>query len=238
MSEGATPERLDPLVEPGTDPAHLGLGDPRVDPHGRHQVVDRPGRDAVPIGPHDDRVEGLADAAAGRQKRREERAGAQLRNPHRQVAGLGRQRLSTRSVAMGHTGVASLVAAGADLLGGLSLDELLQGPLGELTDEIGAVSGAERVEQLRQGRIGQSHRCGLLVVHLAYTPSITPVAHLMVDRPRNPTTWGDSYARLEQGRKEAAAAELRDPEGDVPYLVERMRVRWPLRSFERCSLRS
>jgi hypothetical protein len=48
--------------------------------------------------------------------------------------------------------VGSLVAAGSDLLGGLGLDELLERPLGELTDKIGAVSDAERVEQLGQGR--------------------------------------------------------------------------------------
>jgi hypothetical protein len=96
---------------------------------------------------------------------------------------------------VGHPSTAPLVAAGSDLLGGLGLDELLERPGGELTDKIGAVSSAQRVEQLGQGRIGQSHRCDLLVVHLAYTPSITPVAHLMVDRPRNPTTWGDSYGQ-------------------------------------------
>ena len=43
VAESPVPEGLDPIVEAGTDPAHLGLGDPRVDPHGGHQVVDGPG---------------------------------------------------------------------------------------------------------------------------------------------------------------------------------------------------
>ena len=80
----------------------------------------------------------------------------------------------------------------ADLLSSLHVDQLLQGPLGQLTDKISALPGAERVEQSGYGRLIKSHRRVLLGVHFGrYTPSITPVAHLMVDP--NPTTPGDSY---------------------------------------------
>jgi hypothetical protein len=51
---------------------------------------------------------------------------------------------------------------------------------------------AQRVEQVGNGRLRQSHRRVLLGVHFGrYTSRITPVAHLTVDPI--PTTPGDSY---------------------------------------------
>ena len=62
--------------------------------------------------------------------------------------------------------------------------------LGEFADQVGPLAGAERVEQVRDGRLIKSHRRVLLGVHFGrYTPSITPVAHPVMDR-RNPTTPG------------------------------------------------
>jgi hypothetical protein len=43
--KGPAAERGDLLIQVGTDPRHLGLGDPGIDPEGADQVVDLPGRD-------------------------------------------------------------------------------------------------------------------------------------------------------------------------------------------------
>lgn len=47
------------------------------------------------------------------------------------------------SVALGETLFGAFIAAGPDLLGGLGLDQLLQGPLGQLANEVGALPDAE-----------------------------------------------------------------------------------------------
>ena len=65
------------------------------------------------------------------------------------------------------------------------------GELFELADKVGALPDAERVEQVGNGRLRQSHRRVLLGVHFGrYTSRITLVAHLTVDP--NPTTPRDS----------------------------------------------
>ena len=71
-------EGADDLVEPGADPRHFGLGDPRLDPQRGDQIVDRAGRHAVDVGLHHHRVQRLVDAASWLQNRREERTLAQL----------------------------------------------------------------------------------------------------------------------------------------------------------------
>jgi hypothetical protein len=54
--------------------------------------------------------------------------------------------------------IGALIATGADHLGGLDLDQLLQRDTDGFTDQVDAVTGAERLEQLGQGRLGQGHR--------------------------------------------------------------------------------
>ena len=54
---------------------------------------------------------------------------------------------------MGRALVGALVAAGADGLGRLELDELLEDERHGLAHDVEAVSGADRVEQLGQGRL-------------------------------------------------------------------------------------
>jgi hypothetical protein len=54
---------------------------------------------------------------------------------------------------VGRPGLGALVAADSDLLGGFGLDELVKRPLGELTDQVGAVADAQSIEQFGQGRI-------------------------------------------------------------------------------------
>lgn len=61
---------------------------------------------------------------------------------------------------MRDTVAGAFVTAGADHLGGLGVDQLLEYPLGELANKIGAIANAERVKQFGQDRI-------------------TPMAHLL-----------------------------------------------------------
>ena len=105
----------------------------------------------------------------GSKNRREERAFPQFRDAELQVAGLGRQRLRAMPVALIHTRVDTFIAAGTDCFGGFGLDQLLEHPAGDLADQVGAFADADRVEQVGQVRIGQSHRCVLLDVVLAGT---------------------------------------------------------------------
>jgi hypothetical protein len=67
-------------------------------------------------------------------------------------------------VAFGRAALAALVAGRADHLGHLELDQLLKHHLDRVADQINAVTGTERIQQLGQGRLGQSHRCLRLIV--------------------------------------------------------------------------
>jgi hypothetical protein len=69
---GSGTEGADGLVQTGADPGDLGLGDPRVDAHRLDQVVDAASRDALDVGLHHHRVQGLVDAAAGLEDHRED----------------------------------------------------------------------------------------------------------------------------------------------------------------------
>jgi len=54
---------------------------------------------------------------------------------------------------VGGAGIGPLVPSGADRLGGLELDQLLQDEGHRLTQDILAATGANSVEQLGQGRL-------------------------------------------------------------------------------------
>ena len=187
-----------------TDPRHLGLGDAGVGAERDHQIVDAAGRDAVDVGLHHHRIQGLVDPAAGFEDGREERALPQFRDPQLDVAGLGRQQLRAGAVAFGHPVLAAFVAVGADHARGFELDQLLQHGADRLADHVNAVAGAERVQQLRQGRLGQGHRWISFSVSLGrFTPKIPPMA-AYITQPRrwtsNPTTTGDSPLTTESRR--------------------------------------
>ena len=83
---------------------------------------------------------------------------AQLGDPQPDVAGLGGDQPRTRAVAVGHPLLGAFVAAGADPLGRFGFNQFLHHHPDRLTDKIHAVTGAERIEQLGQGRLGQGHR--------------------------------------------------------------------------------
>ena len=54
--------------------------------------------------------------------------------------------------------VAALIAAGADRLGGLGLDELLQPGTNQLGEHSPGIGGLERIEVSKQGRMILGHR--------------------------------------------------------------------------------
>ncbi len=79
------------LVEVGADLAHLRLADTGVRAQRCDQVVDLAGGHAVQVGLHHDGEQGLVDPAAALEHRREDRPGAQFRDPQFEVSGGGRQ---------------------------------------------------------------------------------------------------------------------------------------------------
>jgi len=154
VAQGPGPKGPDDLVEPFADPRDLGLADSRPDAEGLDQVIDAAGRDPVDVGLHHHRVQRLVDPAAGFEDHREERAFAELGDPQLQVAGLGGQRSWTGPVAFGDPLIGALIAGGADPLRGFGFDQLLQHELDRLADQVHAITGTERLEQLRHGRLG------------------------------------------------------------------------------------
>jgi hypothetical protein len=148
-------ERTHRLIQAGADPRHLGLGDPGVDAQSGDQVIDRTGGDPVHVGLHDHRVQGLIDPPAWFQDHREERALTQLRDPQRHIPGLGGQLPVPVTVALGRARRRAFVAGRADHLGRLGLDQLLQHHPNRLPDQIHALPGPERLQQLGHGRRGQ-----------------------------------------------------------------------------------
>jgi phage I-like protein len=89
----------------------------------------------------------LIDATTELENRREQGALTEFRDAELQVAGLSQQRLGTTTVAFSHAVLDAFIAAGADCLVGLGLDQYLEHATGDLTDQIGAVADADRVEQ-------------------------------------------------------------------------------------------
>src|SRR3954451_4395298 len=144
----------DDLIEAGADPRHLRLRDARVDAQRGDQVVDAAGRHAADVGLHHHRIQRLVDAAAGFEDDREERPLPQLRDPQLDIAGLGGQQPVTCAVAFSGPGVGALILPGADPLGRLGFDQLLHDHPDRLADQIDTLAGAERLEQLRHGRLG------------------------------------------------------------------------------------
>jgi len=91
---------------------------------------------------HDDRVEGLVDAAPSLQQAGEETAGADLGNLQVQVAGQRGQHLLPMPVADGGPRRRVLDPLRTDVGTCLGLDQLLHHPLGDGTDELDSVGRA------------------------------------------------------------------------------------------------
>jgi hypothetical protein len=100
---------------------------------------------------------------------------------------------------VGGPGGRAFVAAGADHLGGLGVDQRLQHQRQRFADNIQATTGAQRRQQVGHGRLLKGHRGELLGVNPGRnTLSLTrwPLA-LLLSRARNPsksTTPMDAYA--------------------------------------------
>ena len=153
MVERPLAEAGDDRVELAADAADLALGHARLDAQGHDQVVDLARRHTVDVGLHDDRPEGLVDAPPRLQQRGEEAALPKLGDVQLDVARLRAEQAWPGAVAVGRAGLAALVAGRADHPAGLELDELLGHMAVGLAGEIEAATGADRVEQLVQGRL-------------------------------------------------------------------------------------
>lgn len=160
MVQGPGPKRADRLVEMLADPGDLEHADPRIGAERDCQVVHAPGRGAVDAGLHHDRVERPVDLAPPGGLRIGMNAGAleQLwecaarRRPALVASSLGRL-----AVAFGDAVIGALVAH-RDHPGGYEVDEFLERGADRLADHVGDIAGAERLEKLRQDRLGQGHR--------------------------------------------------------------------------------
>ena len=98
------------------------------------------------------------DAATGFEQGREERSGAELGDLHAQVAGCRGHRLGPGAVAVRNAVFGPLVRSCADRGGGLGVDEGLEHEPEHLTHHIAAISGAQHLGELEQGRLVQGHR--------------------------------------------------------------------------------
>src|SRR5512132_1668550 len=67
------------------------------------------------------------------------------------------------AVAMGGAGVGALIGSGADVLGGLGVDQGLQHQGQALADDVQVTAGAQRPQQISNGRLVQGHRADSLV---------------------------------------------------------------------------
>src|SRR5690606_23855121 len=126
---------------------------------------------------HHHRVEGLVDAAAGLEDDREERTLAEFGDPELDVAGLGGQRPGPVAVAFDGAVLRPFVGSGADPFGRFELDQLLERDPDRFADQVDAITGAECVEDLGQGRLGQGHRWDSFSAWISpFTPKIPPMA--------------------------------------------------------------
>ena len=118
------------------------------------------------IGLHHHRQQGPVDAAARLQQCREERPLAQLGDAQLDIAGLGRQQPRAGAVTVRGALLASLIGAGADVLGGLGVDQRLEHQGEPFADDVQVAASAQCIKQLGQGRLAEGHRGELLGVHL------------------------------------------------------------------------
>ena len=96
-------------------------------------------------------------------------------------------------VALIHTSVAALIAPGADRLGGLGLDQLLEHQAHRAADQLRATTGAKRLPQLCRVNIRKGHRCVLLdewVISLTEDHADGPPSGGPLQLPQSPPLGG------------------------------------------------
>ena len=145
--ESAAPEGLHGLVEPGADPRHLRLGDARLGAQSGDQVVHRAGRHARHTGLHDHGVQRPVDTPTELDHRRHETAPPQLGDPQLHAAGLGRQQTLTTPAALLGARLGALIAASADRLSRLGLDQPLKHQTHPVTHQPRAAPHAKALPQ-------------------------------------------------------------------------------------------
>jgi hypothetical protein len=84
----------------------------------------------------------------------EERPLAEFGDPQLDVAALGAQQSFPRTIAFGNPILGALIAPGADPLGRLGFDQFLHHDPYRIANKIHAITGTERLEQFRHGRLG------------------------------------------------------------------------------------
>ncbi len=82
------------------------------------------------------RIQGLIDPPPGLKDRREEAAGPEFRDRHRDVAHLGGEQAWPAAVAVAAAFLAALVPIGTEHGGDFQLDQLLQAVAGQLWDQL------------------------------------------------------------------------------------------------------
>jgi hypothetical protein len=105
----------------------------------------------VQVGLHPHHDQRLVHPTAALQRRREERAGAQLRDPQLQIPRRRRQHPAAVAVAQVAVFRGTLVRGGADQVGELGLDQRLVDGLGRGTDPVADIGDLECVQDVEQG---------------------------------------------------------------------------------------
>jgi hypothetical protein len=94
-------------------------------------------------------VQGDVDTPAGFEQAREERTRPQLGDLDQHITGRGRHRFGAGAIAGGGSGVAALIAAGTDLLGGLGINQRLQHRREHHAHHLITVGAAQRRRKLQ-----------------------------------------------------------------------------------------
>ena len=120
-------------------------------------------------------------------------------------------------VALIHTSVAALIAPGADRLGDLGLDQLLEHQTHRAAHQLRAATGAKRLPQLCCVSIRKGHRCVLLdelMISLTEDHADGPPSGGPLRLPQTPPLGGTlpRFASVEQG-SDAVVVEVGESEG-------------------------
>ena len=145
-------------VEARKDPGHFGLGDAGISAERCDEVVDLPSGDAVHVGLHHHREQGLLDPTAPLQQGREERPHTQLPDLQPEVPGRGRQPAGTGAVAKGGAVVGALEWGSADERGRFRIDQRLVESFGRVPDSVGDIGEFQLAKEVEQASLVLSHR--------------------------------------------------------------------------------
>src|SRR5215216_5233138 len=106
----------------------------------------------------------------------------------------------------------SLIGAGADVLGGLGIDQCLEHQGEPLADQVEVPAGTQCIQQVGQGRLAEGHRGELLGVNLgritlSFTRWPSPCYPAGQGLPQSPPLPGTLTASLSKPLRETALQE-------------------------------